>query len=100
MARGNYDAGALRESALQGYAGPQPLRVIGRFESAHKLWVARPGLDPQQVADLRQGLLDIPAGPGLAPLNIDGFAPAETRDPGCSRLRRQMELARQFDPAP
>lgn len=100
VARGKYDAGAMRESALLDYAGPKPLRVIGRFPSSHKLWAARPGLNAQQVADLRQGLLDIPPGPGLAPLDIDGFESAETRDPGCSRLRRQMQLARQFDPEP
>jgi hypothetical protein len=57
-------------------------------------------MGPQQVADLRQGLLDIPPGPGLAYLHIDGFESAEAQDPGCARLRRQMQLARQFDPAP
>ena len=100
VARGNYDAGALSESVLDEYAGTRPLRVIGRFESAPKLWVARPGMDPQQVADLRQGLLDIPPGPALATLGVDGFEPAEADDADCSRLRRQMQLACQFDPAP
>ena len=100
VARGNYDAGALRESVFQSYDGDRPLRVIGRFESAHKLWVARAGLDPQKVADLRQGLQDIPPGPALAPLSIDGFESAASDDAGCARLRRQMQVARKFDPRP
>jgi phosphonate transport system substrate-binding protein len=97
VARGIYDAGALRESALKTYKGPKPLRVIHRFESAEKLWIARAGMPRPVFDELRQWLLGSVAGPALAPLGIDGFTPAKIDDPVCSRLSDQIHRSRSFE---
>lgn len=97
VGKGIYDVGVLLEAVLKNYEGDRPLRIIERFESFDQLWVARANLDQERYNNLRQGLLDIPASPELAPLGIDGFIPTESNE-ACSMLHQQILKARLFDP--
>jgi phosphonate transport system substrate-binding protein len=95
VAAGVYDAGVLRYSAFEKYAVPKNLKVIGRFDVPHKVWLARAGLDQDLFALLQRNLLEMEGETDSLGLGVTGFARAEDRE--YDWIRERMEHAQGFE---
>lgn len=81
MAKGRYDAGALKESTFKKLVRKgHRLRVLAKFPNVTKPWVARPGLDADTVKALKDVLLTMKNKKVLKALRKDGFLAGEDSD--------------------
>lgn len=90
VAAGSFDAGALKESTFNKLNKEgKGLRALAIFPNQTKPWIARAGLDPILVGQLRATLLGLRDPAALKALEEDGFAPATDGD--YDRIRRAIQ---------
>ena len=81
VAKGQFDAGALKESTFKKLVKKgQALRIIASFDNVTKPWVARAGLNHKTQDALQSALLSIKDKKILKALKKDGFATASIED--------------------
>lgn len=97
---GDYDAGALHLDMFKelNETATHKLRVLHSFDNAPKAWVARSGLDKKVLKALTASLLALDNAEALKALKVPGFQ--TTSDSDYDRVRRGMQKAEQFAPAP
>ncbi|MBK8179588.1 MAG: PhnD/SsuA/transferrin family substrate-binding protein [Planctomycetes bacterium] len=93
---GDFDAGAVKESNLEGSKGQ--LRALVTFPNVTKPWVGRSDLDPAVVESLRASLLALKDPSVLKAMKISGFA--EASDSDYDAVRRSIRAADAFEPPP
>jgi phosphonate transport system substrate-binding protein len=87
VAAGSYDAGALKESTFNKLKKQgKPLRSLATFPNVTKPWIARDGLDPMLIDQLRNTLLSLDDDEAFQALKKDGFLPADDHDYDVIRL--------------
>lgn len=91
---GDYDAGSLRLSVLKDLNKRGALRVLTTFENVGQPWVARAGLDPDLLENLRRSLFAIKDPTILKDLKITGIVP--TSDDEYRVVREGMKHAEEF----
>ena len=94
---GDFDAGAAKMSTVKKVDKSKKLRVLHDFDVVTKPWVARAGLDPAIVAELRAGLLGLQSPEALKQLKISGFLPSDDRE--YDSIRKALEAVDRFAPA-
>ncbi len=93
---GDVEAGAAKMGTVKKLNSRGKLRVLHTFENVTKPWVARAGLDPEVLQNLRQGLLDLEDEDALKQLKASGFIP--TSDEEYKFVRIGMEQSEKFSP--
>lgn len=90
VAVGTFDAGAVKESTFNKLNQEgKGLRALTIFPNQTKPWIARAGLDPTLIAQLRDSLLAMQDPVALKALEEDGFAAATDAD--YDRIRRSIQ---------
>jgi ABC-type phosphate/phosphonate transport system substrate-binding protein len=92
VARGDFDAGAAKESSVE---NDPNLRIIGKYPNIGMVWVARPTLDATAHQAIRACLLAIPSElvRGLED-EVTGFE--DKKDSDYDELRLKMKKAEGF----
>lgn len=81
VARGRFDAGALKESSFKKMVKKgAALRALSTFPNVTKPWLARAGLDKRVEKALRDSLLGLKDPAALKVLKKDGFLPGDDGD--------------------
>lgn len=90
VAVGNYDAGALKESTFNKLKKKgKPLKALATFPNVTKPWIARAGMQPSVLKQLRQALLTMDDPKAFKALKKDGFLSASDDD--YDQIRKAIE---------
>lgn len=93
VASGSHDAGSCNEKTFKKYAADKGVRELARFPSPTQAWAAKAQLDPALTRALKAALLAI-TGPGLEPIDRNGFL--EASDADFDALRKAMKASAAF----
>jgi phosphonate transport system substrate-binding protein len=91
---GDFDAGSIKIDTYEKMA-PGVLRVVARFDSVTKPWVARAGLSDIAMRALQSALLELDDKEALKTLGVSGFA--STSDADFQSIREVMAKVEEFE---
>jgi len=94
VAKGEFDAGALKADTFEKLNTKRELRVLARFDNVTKPWVVRAGMDDGFFAQVQSALLMLDDQVALRTLKVSGFA--KVREHHFDATRRGMAAAQRF----